>query len=178
MMKKINILLIIIVILLLFSGCIKPDASNLKFYVISREFLTQDLSDNQVVAAVNKNGRLVFDGDDIKGYNWETHTVFLKENSVTSHGAVTNDTGGSAIFKVDDTFAFVITINNKLIYYGGFIQGTKNPAVPLQPYINDISSTEFKIEFDSKYASKTDSRNNNKFYSFLNKLGLLSAKIN
>ncbi len=177
MMKKSSIFLFLIVILL-FSGCNKFKASDLEFYVVNREFLTQDLNNSQIIDTTHKNGRLMFDGEDIKGYNWETHTVSLKDSSVTSHGAMTAESGGSAIFKVDDSYAFVIAIKNKLVYYGGFIQGTKNPAVPLQPYINDNSLTSFKIEFNSKYASQNDCRGNNQFYSFLNKMGLLSSKTN
>ena len=176
-MKKV-VAIILILIILLTTGCNKTDVSDLEFYVISREHLTQDLSDNQIVSSAQKNGRLAFNGSDIEGYNWETHTVTLKDNSVTSHGAVTAESGGSAIFKVDDTFAFVILINNKLVYCGGFIQGSKNPSIPLQPYIEDVESTVFKIGFDSKYSSDKDSRSNNQLYSFLNKTGLLSSKIN
>lgn len=176
-MKKITVLLLLTVVILL-TGCSKKDKSDLKFYVIERNFLTQDLSDNQIVSTTKNNGRLAFDGNDIEGYNWETHTVTLKNNSVTSHGAVTDETGGSAIFKVNDTYAFVIIIRNKLVYYGGFIQGSKNPSTPLQPFIEDKRLTSFKIDYNSKYAVNGDHRASNQLYSFLNKNGLLSSKIN
>ena len=167
---------IIILLLIALSGCGKSDKSDFKIYVVSRDFVTQDLSDAEIVTVAKKNGRLAFDGNDIEGYNWETHTMTLKNNSVTSLGAITKESGGSAIFKVDDTFAFVFSLNNKLIYHGGFTQGSKNPDIPLQPYISDKDTVSVKILFDSKYASGDDCRLSNKLYSFFNECGLLSAK--
>ena len=177
MIKRFLLILILLPTLLL-SGCSKPKLTDLKFYVVNRQFLTQDLSDNQIISTAQKNGRLAFEGDNISGYNWETHTVTLKDCALTSYGAVTKESGGSAIFKVDDTFAFVIAINNKLIYYGGFIQGSKNPDVPLQPFIKDNDLKSFKIDFDNKYATQNDVRGSSQLYTFLNEMGLLSSKIN
>lgn len=174
-MKK-YIFPIIVILLISLSGCNKTDKSDFEIYVVSREFLTQDLSDAQIISTAKKNGRLAFDGSDIEGYNWETHTLTLKDNSVSSLGAVTAEGGGSAIFKVDDTYAFVFSLNDKLIYYGGFIQGSKNPAIPLQPYITDKDAVSVKILFDSKYASREDCRSSNQLYSFFNDCGLLSSK--
>ncbi len=167
---------IIVILLITLGGCTKTDKTDFKMYVVSRQFLTQDLSDVQIIAAAQKNGRLAFDGNDIDGYNWETHTLTFKNNSVTSLGAVTKESGGSAIFKTDDTFAFVFTLNNKLIYYGGFLQGSKNPDIPLQPYIEDKNTTSVKILFNAKYATREDCRSNSQLYSFFNDCGLLSSK--
>lgn len=174
-MKK-YIFPIIVLLIISLSGCGKSEKSDFKIYVVSRDFLTQDLSDAEIISTAKKNGRLAFDGNDIEGYNWETHTLTFKDNSVKSLGAVTKESGGSAIFKVDDTYAFVFSLNDKLIYNGGFAQGSKNPDIPLQPYISDKDTTSVKILFNSKYASGDDCRLSNKLYSFLNDCGLLSAK--
>ena len=174
-MKK-HLFPIIAIVIIVLCGCNKTDKSDFKIYVVSRDVLTRDLSDSQIVSTAKQNGRLAFDGNDIEGYNWETHTIIFKSNSVTSLGAITKESGGSAIFKVDDTFAFVFTLNDKLIYHGGFVQGSKNPDIPLQPYIADKSVTSVKILFDSKYATNDDNRSNNRLYSFLNNCGLLSSK--
>lgn len=173
-MKKYLISLMALLLVLL-TGCSKADVTDLKVYVIERSKLTASLTASEAVAAAKTSGRFVFDGNDIDGYNWETHTVTLKKESVPSLGTLTSENGGSAIFKVDDTYAFVLTINDKLIYSGGFIQGSKNPSVPLQPYISDIDRYSFAIRFDSKYATAADNRSSATLYSFLNKFGLLSS---
>ena len=168
----------ILACVLLLTSCSDNKITDLRFYVIERSKISNSMSDGEIVKASKNNGRLVFDGDDIDGYNWQNHTVRIKESSITSLGALTEEKGGSAIFKVDDTYAFVITIKDKLVYYGGFEHGTKNPSVPLQPYIQDIDRFSFKILFDSKYPDAGDSRSNESFYSFLNEFGLLSSKSN
>ncbi len=176
-MKK-PLLFIVFLLIISLTGCKNESKSDFKIYVVSRDLITQDLSENEIINVAKKSGRLAFDGDDIQGYNWETHTLTLKDNSVTSHGAVTAESGGSTIFKVDDTYAFIFSLNDKLIYYGGFMQGSKNPDIPLQPYMADKDTTSVKIEFDNKYADHKDNRSNTQLYSFFNKFGLLSSKTN
>jgi len=173
-MKK-SIFLTLCILIISLCGCSKLSKSSLEIYVIKQSDLDTSWSDREIVKNVKEIGRLVFTGDDINGYNWETHTVTMKEESVSSHGAVTDENGGSAIFKVDDNYAYVIILDNSLIYTGGFLHGSKNPAIPLQPSISDIDKYSFKITFDSKYATGADPRNNKTLYSFLSDFGLLSS---
>ena len=176
-MKRIFLVLICAFIIIPALGsCSEEQTDDLKFYIISRDILEDAVSDSEKISAVNAYGRLAFDGEDIEGYNWQTHTVFLKEESVASLGNVTEESGGSRIFKTDDTNAFVLMLKNNIIYFGGFHSGVKNPDVPLQPCIEDISRLSFKITFDVKYASFDDPRSAPKLYNFLNKQGLLSTK--
>lgn len=158
------------------SSCSKQKPSDLKFYVIKRDELAETTTESEKIKAVDLYGRLAFDGDDIEGYNWQTHTVFLKSDSVLSLGTVTDESGGSRIFKTDDTYAFVLMLKNTIIYSGGFQNGIKNPDIPLQPSIEDSSAQSFKITFDSKYGGNVDPRSAQKLYDFLNKQGLLSTK--
>ena len=177
MIKK--ILCIILIILSLIScSCTSIKSSDLMFYVIVREAIHSDMSDSEIVDTVKSEGRLAFDGDDIEGYNWQNHVVKLHDESVPSLGYVTAESGGSTIFKTDDTYAFVLIIKNTLIYVGGFKQGSKNPNIPLQPSIRDIDNNTFSITFDSKYVEYADNRSDSKLYDFLSKQGLLSAAIN
>lgn len=177
-MKRINFLVVLILITLLISSCKSSQASDLKFYVISREILQNTITDADIVKKAKNEGRLAFDGEDIMGYHWKTHTVMLNSNAITSIGKVTAESGGSALFKVDDSYAFVLVLNNKLVYTGGFTNGIKNPDVPLQPSIKDKTNTSFSIQFDSKYTNENDKRQNKALYNYLESLGLLSAKTN
>lgn len=175
-MKKLFTIILTFVIVVTLAACTKNDASDLKIYVIKRDTV-EGLSDNiEILSALKTDGRLVFDGSDIQGYNWQTHTITFKETSVPSHGSVTEEDGGSAIFKTNDTYAFVIALKNSIIYTGGFKQGLKNPRAPLQPSISDDGRYSCCITYDSKYASGSDVRSNKKLYDFLSVCGLLSAK--
>lgn len=174
-MKK-TALLIIIVLLLSLTSCAKLTAEDMRFYVVDADALSTSMSDSEVIKTAKNQGRLVFDGNDIIGYNWKTHTIMLREEAVTSVGTVTEQSGGSALFKVDDTHAFVFVLGNTLIYTGGFEQGSKNPNVPMQPYIKDKTRYSFEIGFDSKYADGKDNRSNAKLYNFLESSGMLSSK--
>lgn len=178
MKKGLFISFLIVLFILALSGCSNQKVSDLKFYIVERSQLTASLSKGEILSLAKKSGRVAFDGDDIDGYNWQTHTVKFKKDSVTSLGSLTEEKGGSAIFKVDDSYAFVLIINDQLVYYGGFEQGSKNPSVPLQPYIQDVDRYSFKILFDEKYSDIPDNRANQDLYSFLNKFGLLSSKSN
>lgn len=175
-MKKFAAFILILIILTSFSSCASLGAQDLKFYVISGKLLNESMSDSEIIKTAKSEGRLAFDGNDIVGYNWQTHTVMLREEAVTSVGTVTEQSGGSAIFKTDDTHAFVLVLGNTLIYTGGFKSGTKNPNVPLEPHIEDKTRYSFSIEFDSKYATGKDNRSNAKLYSFLESSGMLSSK--
>ncbi len=162
--------------LLFCVSCSGQKRDSLRFYVVSRSQLSASMSASETAKFVRENGRLVFDGDDIEGYNWQTHTVTLKSSAVPSVGAVTAESGGSAVFKTDDTHAFVLLLGGHMLYTGGFKSGVKNPDVPLQPSIEDSGRYSFKITFDGKYASGNDPRSDAKLYDFLNSQGLLSSK--
>lgn len=175
-MKKFTALLLTAIMLLTLCSCRALGAEDLKFYVISSEVISESMSDSEIIKAAEKDGRLAFDGNDITGYNWQTHTVMLREEAVTSVANVTEQSGGSAIFKTDDTHAFVLVLGNTLIYVGGFESGSKNPNVPLEPHIEDKTRYSFSISFNSKYATSKDPRSNAKLYSFLEASGMLSSK--
>lgn len=176
MMKKLIFLLIPIIVITI-TGCSKNKKNDLKFYIIERDRLSTSYSDNEIIKAVKNEGRLAYTGDDIEGYNWQTHTVTLKQDSISSLGAYNEEKGGSAIFKTDDTYVFVLLLKDKLIYYGGFEYGTKNPTPPIQPYIQDLNEQTFKILFDSKYAEgQKDNRSHKSLYAFLQDNALLSSK--
>lgn len=172
-------LLLILLFTLVLCGCkVNYAPDQLKIYVLPRDSLSDSMTDSEKVAVAENEGRLAFDGNDIEGYNWQTHTVTLYDTSVSSLGVVTSESGGSSIFKTDDTYAFVLVIKNKLIYVGGFIQGSKNASTPLQPQISDVDGNSFSLTFDSKYAGYADNRSNKTLYSFLNSCGKLSSKTN
>lgn len=176
-MKKIfSQLFLAVFAAVILASCSAVNKNELEFYVIDRSQINASMSDSQIVSVVRRDGRLAFDGDDIKGYNWQTHTVMLKEESVPSIGITTDESGGSAVFKTDDTYAFALVLGNELIYSGGFSNGVKNPAVPMQPCITDTGRYSFSISFDNKYATFADPRSDSRLYSFLNKYGLLSSK--
>ena len=177
-MKRILLIILSLILLLNFGACKKDDASLLKFYVVDRNEINQGMSNKEIVSTVKKEGRLVFDGTDLDGYNWEKHKVTLNENSVGSIGATNSENGGSAIFKVDDSYAFALILDNSLIYFGGFEVGAKTPDIPLQPYIKDESKYVFSIKYDSKYSIEKDNRSNKKLYNFLENQGLLITNVN
>lgn len=162
-------------VIILLSACSSVKKSDLKMYVVKRSALPASLTGAQVVSAVEKEGRLAFDGDDIEGYNWQTHYVTLKPSAVPSLGRVTAESGGSAIFKVSDEYALVMTVGKRLVYVAGFKNGVKNPDVPLQPSVEDVDGTSFKITFDPRYATGEDPRSSSFLYSFLQDHGMLSA---
>lgn len=176
-MKKIfSLFILALFAAALLSSCSAGNKNELGFYVIDRSQINASMSDSQIVSAVRRDGRLAFESGDIKGYNWQTHTVVLKEESVPSIGITTEESGGSAVFKTDDTYAFALVLGNELIYSGGFRSGVKNPAVPMQPCITDTGRYSFSISFDGKYATFADPRSDSRLYGFLNKHGLLSSK--
>lgn len=174
---KFKAILFLLVIMLL-TGCSKADVNDLKIYVLPAQKLSAALTDDEIVKAAKTSGRLVFEGSDIKGYNWENHTMLFKTESVPSHSAVTKENGGSRIFKVDDNYLFVIAIKNSLVYYGGFEHGSKNPNVPVQPSISDVNDYTIKITFDPKYSTTTDNRSSEMLYNFFNTHGLFLSNIN
>lgn len=161
---------------ILLTSCSRYEKGDLQFYVVRRSVISDSMSISEKVKTARAEGRLAFDGGDIDGYNWQTHTVFLKEDSAASVGVVTKESGGSAIFKTDDSYVFVLLLKNKLIYVGGFKNGVKNPDVPLQPCIEDSGRYSFKITYDGKYANTDDPRSDSRMYKFLSKQGLLSSK--
>ncbi len=174
-MKRFSI--IVFLTLIIFTcACSKQSKSDLKLYVIPRNDLSDSMSDKEKVKAITSLGRLAFDGNDIEGYNWASHTITLYESSVTSYGNITKESGGSSIFKTDDSYAFALIIKDKLIYIGGFEHGSKNPDIPLQPSIRDNDKYSFKIVFDAKYSKNSDNRSNNTLYNFLNSNGMLISK--
>ena len=178
MMKRLIIVSVIVSLLITLCSCAEATASDLKFYVLNRELLSDSMNSSEIIKTAKKEGRLAFDGEDIISYNWQNHTVNLTKDAVGSVSATTLQSGGSSIFKVDDSFAFVLIIGNKLIYTGGFTSGIKNPQIPLQPSIKDESRYSFSINFDSKYSEKKDNRQNKNLYNFLENQGLLTTKKN
>lgn len=176
MIKKSVVLVVLTAVLIMICSCHKTQKNDLMFYVINRESIQSNMSNSEIVSTVKAKGRLAFNGNDIEAYNWQNHVVKLYEEAVPSLGNVTNESGGSSIFKTDDTYAFVLIIKDTLIYVGGFKQGIKNPNPPLQPSIHDNERYSFCIEFDKKYSEHEDNRSNSTLYSFLNKHGLLSTK--
>lgn len=176
--KIICICLFLITLTLISSSCSSYEIDDLQYYVIPRSLLTDGMSNSEIVKVAKNEGRLAFSGQDIVGFNWQKQRVTLDENAVLSTTDTTTQTGGSSLFKVDDTYAYAVILKNSLVYYGGFESGTKNPQVPLQPTIYDRGGYSFSIEYDSKYANGEDTRFNEKLYKFLEKHSLLTTMEN
>lgn len=174
---KLKLLVCTLLITLSLCSCKGSDINDLKIYVIPSTDISQALTDGEIVNAVKNSGRLVFEGSDIDGYNWENHTLTFNSDSIISHGKVTKESGGSRIFKVDDSYLFVIVIKNELVYYGGFEHGSKNPSIPVEPCISDVDDYTVKLTYNAKYATQNDKRSSELLYNFFDKYNLFLSNV-
>ena len=171
-MKKLSFLLIILVLLASLCGC--KGKETLQFYVVEGELLSGGESDGELLSIAKKRGRLVFTDADMEGYLWKDHTVRLKEAPV--RGSMTD--GGSRLFQAEPQDRFLLVLGNRVLYRGGFDEGSGSTTPQISPYIMDESNQSFSILFSSKYSEGEDPRGNERLYRFLTDRQLLSSKLN
>lgn len=168
-----RLLLILITAVLLFSLCAcRSQRADLKFYVLSAEDVTENMSDSALLSLAKKKGRLAFTGEQVQGYLWAEHQVRLKDVDVRG-GA---QDGGSRLFQTNAGDLFVLALGGRVIYTGGFEAGAGTVTPPRSPYITDIDETTFAICYDAKYTDCADPRGNERLYNFLTDRQLLVSR--
>ena len=159
--------------LLLCSGCAR--SQTLSLYILSRDNITDSMSDSEIAAAARQNGRVALTGDDFAGVMWEEQRFQVKAQAVPSVGTTTAESGGSALLKTDGEGGFVWMVNDRVVYVGGFVQGVGTAGSQRVPFIKDSGRTSFTIQTDDRYGE--DIRFNKTLYRFFQNAGLLKSEI-
>ena len=108
-MKK--TVLIMLCALLFCSGCAR--SQTLSLYILSRDSITDSMSDSEIAAAARQNGRVALTGDDFAGVMWEEQRFQVKAQAVPSVGTTTAESGGSALLKTDGEDVFVWMVKDE-----------------------------------------------------------------
>jgi hypothetical protein len=122
-----------------------------------------------LLAAAKKSGRIAFSGEDIQSWYWQEHKVQLKAVEVT--GGTVN--GGSALFKTDGEDLFILTLNGRVVFTGGFESTAPVPGIQREIYIKDGEGETFTIACTRVYEAGQDPRNDAALYEYLADMNLL-----
>ena len=113
---------------------------------------------------------------DILKYDWTNHEIEVTKEYVSSNGISADDwskrvvSGGSAILKSDYKGSFVIVVNGKRVYSGGFPLYMESSQSPSEIGIRDIANYKIRIWNSKAYS---DVRNNKDIYNVFKSKGKL-----
>lgn len=155
-------------------GCAKREG--LALYILPRELITAQMSDGDILKMARQNGRLALDENSIAGVDWEGQRFRLTAAAVPAVGTVSKESGGSALLKTTDKDIFVLEVGGKLIYWGGFLMGTANPAAEQSLLLVDEGRYTFSLRHSERYQG-ADQRFNSTLYNFLQKNKLLKSSV-
>lgn len=170
MKKRILALLALILILCSLSAC-RAERSTLKFYVLKKADVAENMSDSALLAAAKSEGRVAFTGEDLRGWYWPDHQVLLRD--LTVYGGAQD--GGSKLFQAEAEDIFILALGNRIIYSGGFASAGETLGDAKEIYIEDGNSDNFAIVCRNEYDAAEDPRNVSALYEFLADYDLLSG---
>ena len=104
------------------------------------------MSEGDIAALAKKSGRLAISEQSIEGVDWENQKFRLTKAAVPSVGSNSATEGGSALLKTRDSDAFVLLVNGKYVYHGGFAMGISNPQAPADIILKDSGRYAFCAE--------------------------------
>ena len=115
--------------------------------------------------------------EDILQYDWTNQIIEVTKEYAAAKGISDNDwskrvvSGGSAILNSDSKGAFVVIVNGKRIYSGGFKLGVNSSLCPSEIGIEDISKNKIKIW---NLKDNSDPRKYKEVYYFFKEKGKLT----
>ena len=169
--KRILALLLAVLLLLGLCAC-SVKREDLKFYVVRGADVTDSMVDTTLLRVAKEKGRLVFTGEDIRGWYWADHQVLLRDLAVK--GGQTD--GGSALFQAEAEDVFLCVLGNEVVYVGGFSAAGDNVSLPREIYIEDGASDNFAIRCRHTHDAEEDPRNVQKLYDYLARYDLLTGE--
>lgn len=170
MKKRLIAILILIMSLLCLASC-RSERADLKFYVLKKEDVAENMADSALLAAAKRDGRVAFTGEDLRGWYWPDHQVLLRDLSV--YGGA--EEGGSKLFQAQAGDIFVLALGNRIIYSGGFASETETLGDTKEIYIEDGTADNFAVVCRNEYEAEQDPRNVDALYDYLADYDLLSG---
>ncbi len=171
-MKKILALLLALSMVLSLAGC-KQTKEDLKFYVVDGDLVSVGMADGVLLNVARKQGRVAFTGEDLAGWQWETHRVQLKNIAVLGG----DQDGGSRLFQAEADDCFILTLGNQLVYAGSFAPASGSVRAVRNPYIQDGEEDTFYLLCDQKFEEGKDPRIQEALYTYLAEQQLLVSEI-
>lgn len=169
MKKRIIAILILMLMLLGLASC-RSSRDDLKFYVLKKADVAENMADSALLAAAKEHGRIAFTGEDLRGWYWPDHQVLLRDLSV--YGSAQ---GGSRIFQAEAEDLFVLVLGNRVLYSGGFGSAENALGNRGELYIEDGAADNFAVACRNEYEAEKDPRNNEALYDYLAEYNLLSG---
>lgn len=175
-MRNICKLIIVISILLILSGCQKTNhnAENLEMYILRHSVI--DKNNSEII----KDDSPIFTGNDIKSYDWDTHTIIFTDEFLTERkvdDAEVSDSlidGGSQILGVFYPDQFAFCLDGEEMYRGYMKPQLFISFLPSGPIISDVENG-IEIKNVGNVNDKTDPRDNKELYNFLKDKELLKS---
>ena len=170
MKKRLTAIILLIAMLLCLASC-SSGRADLKFYVLKKEYVAENMADFSLLAAAKRDGRVAFTGEDLRGWYWPDHQVLLRELSV--YGGAQK--GGSKLFQAEPGDVFILVLGNRIIYSGGFASAEETLGDTKEIYIEDGAADNFAVVCRNEYEAKDDPRNVDILYDYLADYNLLSG---
>ena len=170
-MKKRFIAILMMILMLACCTSCRAAQSDLKFYVLKKADVAENMTESALLAAAKSQGRVAFTGEDLLGWYWPDHQVLLRELSV--HGGAQK--GGSKLFQAEAGDVFILALGNRIIYSGGFASAEETLGDAKEIYIQDGSADNFAVACRNEYEAKDDPRNVDILYDYLADHNLLSG---
>lgn len=170
MKKRLIAVLMLITMLICLASC-RAARSDLKFYVLKKADVAENMADSALLAAAKSRGRVAFTGEDLRGWYWPDHQVLLRDLSVRG-GA---QEGGSQIFQAEAGDLFILALGNRIIYVGGFSAAEDTLGETKEIYIEDGTADNFAVACRNEYDAEQDPRNVDALYNYLAEYDLLSG---
>lgn len=171
-MKKSLIAILMMLLLLCGLTACSARRSDLKFYVLKKADVVDNMSDSALLAAAKSKGRLAFTGEDVRAWYWADHQVLLRELSV--YGGAQE--GGSRLFQAEAEDLFILALGNRILYIGGFASAGETLGEPQEIYIEDGYADNFAIACRREYDAAEDPRNVTALYNYLADHDLLTTE--
>ncbi len=173
MMRRWRIWVLVLCLTVVSFGCRSPKEIDL--YIVPGSAITPQMSDSDIAALAKKSGRLAISEQSMEGVDWEHQKFRLTKTAVPSVGSVGRLEGGSALLKTKDTDAFVLLVDGKYVYHGGFVMGVSNPDAPADIIIKDEGRYTFSVTLSA--LASTDRRFSDALYKALSANGLLRSEV-
>lgn len=170
-MKKRSIAILILMIMLVCLASCRSARADLKFYVLKKADVAENMSNSALLSAAKQNGRVAFTGEDLRGWYWPDHQVLLRNLSV--YGGAQD--GGSRLFQAESGDVFILALGNRIIYTGGFASAEETVGDTKEIYIEDGAADNFAVVCRNQYEAEEDPRNAERLYNYLAEYNLLSG---
>lgn len=174
-MRKLYKVIFTILVMGLLFGCDKSAHNDKKFEFF---MLRQIEGDNGIMELV-KDDSPIFTEDDMRSYDWDTHTIIFTEEFLADRGIIDEVDpesllyGGSQVLGEFYPDQFAIFLDGEELYRGYLQLPLFLSFMPSGPMIFDVDKG-IEIKYVGNVADKTDPRDNENLYNFLKDRHLLS----